>query len=193
MSSALQMPPRMTVPEFLDWEPDDQSGALWQLRDGEPERMAPASDSHGSIQACLAYLLISHLDARGSQCRVITAPGVVPEERSADNCLVPDLGITCAPPTGAHLMHEPLVLIEILSPTNVSRTRANVRAYKTIPTVAEIVVLRSTAIAAEVLRRTPNGEWPQQPDIVDAAGELRLDSIGFTVPLRDAYRTTNLA
>lgn len=90
-------------------------------------------------------------------------------------------------------MHEPLVLIEILSPTNVSRTRANVRAYTTIPTVAEIVVLRSTALAAEVLRRAPNGEWPQQPDIIDAAGELRLDSIGFKVPLPEAYRTANLA
>ena len=31
----------MTVAEFLQWEPDDRSGALWQLRDGEPEMMAP--------------------------------------------------------------------------------------------------------------------------------------------------------
>ena len=90
-------------------------------------------------------------------------------------------------------MHEPLVLIEILSPTNVSRTRANIRAYTTIPTVAESVVLRSTAIAAEVLRRAPNGEWPQQPDIIDATGQLHLDSIDFAMPLRDAYRTTSLA
>ena len=44
-------------------------------------------------------------------------------ERYEDNCLVPDLGITCSPPTGEHLMHQPLVLIEILSPTNVSKTR----------------------------------------------------------------------
>ena len=123
---------------------------------------------------------------------MVTAPGVVPSERSEDNCLVPDLGITCAPPTGEHLMHEPLVLIEILSPTNVSKTRANVRAYTTIPTVAEIVVLRSTAIAAEILRRGPDGTWPEQPEIVDADGELRLDSIGFAAPLRDAYRTSGL-
>jgi Uma2 family endonuclease len=165
----------------------------WQLRDGEPEMMAPASDPHGSIGARLAYLLISHLDTRGSQCRVVVAPGVVPEERSEDNCLVPDLGVTCTPPTGAHLMHEPLVLIEIRLLSNVSKTRSNVGAYTTITTVAEIVVLRSTAIAAEVLRRGPDGEWPQQPDIINAAGELRLDSIGFAAPLRDTYRTTNLA
>jgi Uma2 family endonuclease len=90
-------------------------------------------------------------------------------------------------------MHEQLVLIEILSPTNVSKTRANVRDYTTITTVAEIVVLRSTAIAAEVLRRAPGGAWPKQPDIIDADGELRLDSIGFATPLRDVYRTSGLA
>lgn len=192
MSTALKMPPRMTVDEFLEWEPDDRSGALWQLRDGEPEMMAPASDRHGSIQAQLAFLIISHLDSRGSACRVVTAPGVVPAERSEDNCLVPDLGITCAPPTGEHLMREPLVLIEILSPTNVSKTRANIRAYMTIPCVQEIVVAHSTAIVAEVLRRGADRAWPQQPEVIDADSDLRLDSIGFVAPLRNAYRTSGL-
>jgi Uma2 family endonuclease len=192
MSTALKMPPYMTVAAFLEWEPDDRSGALWQLRDGEPEMMAPASDPHGSIQARLAQLIGVHLDARGGQCRVVVTPGVVPIERSEDNCLVPDLGVTCGSPTGARLMDEPLVLIEILSPTNVSKTRANIRAYRTIPKLAEIVVLRSTAIAAEILRRRADGTWPEQPDIVDADGELQLDSIGFAAPLRAAYRTSGL-
>jgi Uma2 family endonuclease len=90
-------------------------------------------------------------------------------------------------------MLEPLVLIEILSPTNVSRTRANIRAYTTIPMVKELVVLHSTAIVAEVLRRGPDGAWPQQPEAVGGDGELLLDSIGFAAPLRDAYRTSGLA
>jgi Uma2 family endonuclease len=182
----------MTVAEFLEWDSGDLTGALWQLRDGEPEMMAPATDPHGSLHARLAYLLISHLDAAGSRCRVVVTPGVVPSLRSEENCLVPDLGITCAPPTGARLMHEPVVLIEILSPTNVSRTRANVRAYRTIPTIAEIVVLRSTLIAGEVLRRQPDGSWPEQPELIMADNMLRIDSIGFSEPLRSAYRTTCL-
>lgn len=193
MSSALKTPfHRMTVTEFLDWDSGDRSGARWQLRDGEPEMMAPASDRHGSIDARLVYLFSAHLDALGSHCRVVSAPGAVPSHRSEENCLVPDIGITCTPPSGARLMHEPLVLIEILSPTNVSKTRANVRAYRTIPTVAEIVVLHSTAVAAEVLRRGSASTWPRQPEIVDGQGTLRLDSIGFAAPLRDAYRTTGL-
>jgi Uma2 family endonuclease len=193
MCSALKLPlHRMTVAEFLDWDSGDLSGARWQLRDGEPEMMAPASDPHGSIQARLAYLLIAHLDARGGQCRVVVAPGVIPALHSEENCLVPDLGVTCATPAGARLMHEPVVLIEILSPSNVSKTRANVRGYLTIPTVAEIVVLRSTAVAAEVLRRQPDGSWPKQAENIGGDEELRLESIGFVAPLRSAYRTTGL-
>jgi Uma2 family endonuclease len=106
--------------------------------------------------------------------------------------LVPDLGAACAPPAGARLIREPVVLIEILSPTNVSKTLANVRAYTTSPTVAEIVVLRTTSIAAEVLRRQPDGSWTEQPEIVTADGMLGLDSIGFAEPLQPAYRTTGL-
>jgi hypothetical protein len=36
------------------------------------------------------------------------------------------------------------------------------------------------------------GTWPQKPEIIAEQGELRLDSIGFVAPLRDAYRTTGL-
>jgi Uma2 family endonuclease len=193
MVAALKMPSRhMTVAEFLDWDSGDRSGALWQLRDGEPEMMAPASDPHGSIQACLAYLLFAHLKARGGGCRVVAAPGVVPRVRSAENCLVPDLGVTCAPPSGGRTMPEPVVLIEILSPSNEADTRANVWAYTTIPSVAEILLVRTTSVEAELLRRRPDGSWPEQPDIIDADGVVRLDSIEFAEPLRSAYQTTAL-
>jgi Uma2 family endonuclease len=193
MSSALKTPSHsMTVAEFLEWDSGDRTGALWQLRDGEPEMMASASDPHGSIQSELSYLLITPLRSRGDLCRVVVAPGVAPAERSEENCLVPDLGVTCAPPAAVRLLHEPVVLIEILSPTNVSKTRANVLAYRTIPIVAEIDVLRSTAVAAQVLRRGADDAWPQQPELVEANGALQLDSIGFAAPLRAAYRTTDL-
>ena len=55
------------------------------------------------------------------------------------------------------------------------------------------MVVHASVIAAEVLRRAPDGAWPRQAAFVGADDELRLDSIGFGVPLRDAYRTTNLA
>jgi Uma2 family endonuclease len=106
--------------------------------------------------------------------------------------LVPDLAITCKPPAG-HAIAEPLILIEILSPSNAAKTRANIAAYRTIVSVAEIVVLNSTRVFAELHRRAPDGTWAAGPDDVAADGELRLDSIGFAAPLRAAYRTSGLA
>jgi hypothetical protein len=65
-------------------------------------------------------------------------------------------------------------------------------AYTTIPSVAEILLVRATSVEAELLRRRPDGSWPEQPDIIGADGILRLDSIEFAEPLRSAYRTTAL-
>jgi hypothetical protein len=41
----------MTLDEFLDWDPGDESGARWQLIDGEPAAMAPARQYHAAIMA----------------------------------------------------------------------------------------------------------------------------------------------
>src|SRR4051812_5539336 len=77
----LRKPPlvRMTLSEFLRWEPDDPSVKSWQLIDGEPAAMAPGSQTHGAIQAELAALLRNHLLERGLPCRVVTEPGIVPK------------------------------------------------------------------------------------------------------------------
>jgi Uma2 family endonuclease len=182
----------MTVAEFLDWESGDRTGALWQLRDGEPEMMAPASDAHSMIQGELGSLIGNHFVDRNSPYRMGVTPGVVPRVRSTRNLLVPDLGVTCAPPAGGPTMLDPVVLIEILSPSNARETRANVWAYTSIPSVAEIVVIRSTSIAAEVLRRQSDASWPSDPQYIDSEGELILESIGFRVPLRAAYRTSGV-
>lgn len=154
--TALKLPPRrMTVAEFLDWDPEDGTGALWQLRDGEPEMMAPATDRHGSIQGELARLIINALVERGSRCRAVVNPGIVPRVNADHNMLIPDIGITCDPPSESRALPNPLVLIEILSPSNAAETRANLWAYATIPSVAEIVVLATSRIVAEVLRPRP--------------------------------------
>lgn len=66
----------MSVAEFMAWHPGD--GRLWQLVDGEPQAMAPASSTHGAIQNETGRLLANHLAERMGACRVITAPGTSP-------------------------------------------------------------------------------------------------------------------
>jgi Uma2 family endonuclease len=190
--SASRKPTDMTVAEFLAWDSGDDSGALWQLIDGVPHAMAPASEPHGAIQLELGALIRNHLLATGSPCRIIGAPGVVPKFRSAKNCRVPDLGVTCAPPARGQILTDPVLLIEILSPSNRPETWANVWTYTTIPTVTEILIVSSTRIAADLLRRDAAGGWPDEAERIEPGGTLELRSIGLRLPLADLYRTSGV-
>lgn len=191
---ALRKPPsRMTVAEFVAWHPGKDDGR-WQLVDGEPVLMAPASETHGAIQGELAALLRNHLLERGSPCRVIVTPGVVPRVRANENVRIPDLGVTCAPPGSGYAVSDVVLLVEVLSPSNEAQTRTNVWAYTTIPGVGEILLVHSTRIGAELLRRGPDGLWPEGPALLGPEDRLVLDGVeGFEVPLVALYRTTPLA
>jgi Uma2 family endonuclease len=190
--TALRRPVGMTVAEFQAWQPDEHPERRWQLFDGEPVSMAPATENHGRIQAEAAFLLTAHLRERRPGCDVVVAPGVVPRIRSATNHRVPDLGVTCSPPSGGQFVADPVLLIEILSPSNAALTRANVWASTTIPSVQEILLLDSVAVEAELLRRGADGSWPEAPVSLGAEDDVELASIGFRAPLRGFYRTTDL-
>lgn len=186
-------PARMTVDEFQEWSaPAGLEDRRWHLVDGEPVCMAPASENHGAIQSEAAFLLIAHLRVHRPGCRVITAPGVIPHARSRMNERIPDLGVTCAPPAGGAAITSPVLLIEILSPSNETATRANVWTYTTIPSVMEILLLKSTSVAGELLRRGGDGNWPESPAMLESDAVLELDSIGFRAPIRAFYATTSL-
>jgi Uma2 family endonuclease len=181
----------MTVPEFLAWTPP--TGQLWHLVDGEPQAMAPASSTHGAIQAELGARIRNHLVERESPCRVIVTPGVIPRVRADSNFRIPDLAVACTAYNEEEAaLTTPVLVIEILSPSTWAETWANVWAYTTIPSIKEILVINSTKIGAELLRRASDGSWPPGPLSIET-GELTLESIGFSMPLAAAYRTTRLA
>jgi Uma2 family endonuclease len=183
----------MTVAEFLDW-PGDGSGRTFQLVDGELRAMSPGSATHGTIQSSLSRLIGNALVASGSGCRIVTEPGVITSIRSDINLRVPDLGITrTADAPGQQALPDPIALIEVLSPGNAADTWDNVWAYTTIPSLSEIVVVHSTRVLAEVLRRGADGHWPEQPEQIGGDAALRLQSIAVAFPLHEAYAQTHLA
>ncbi len=173
----------MSVAEFLRWDPGD--GRRWQLVDGVPRAMAPANTLHGYLQAELGRLLGNHLRAAGLPCEVFANPGVIPATMAARNMRVPDLAVSCAALADLPALPDPVLVVEILSPGNADDTWANVWAYTSIPSVTEILILRTDAAGGELLRRLPDGAWPEEPAAVET--DLVLDSVGFRVALSELY------
>jgi Uma2 family endonuclease len=188
MVAVRKSPTFMTLAEFLAW--DAPSGPPWQLIDGVPRAMAPPNGTHSVMQGEVGRLIGNHLTAHRPGCRVLINPGVIPRVDSEHNFRIPDIGVTCAPiPRGVIEIAEPILLIEILSPGNAKETWTNVWAYPNIPSVQEILVIRTASIGVQLLRRAPDGSWPDVPLAIDA-GELELESIGFRVPVAALYAGT---
>ena len=191
MSASAQPPTCLSVSEFLSW--DAPPGERWQLVDGEPVAMAPTSRTHGTIQSELAWLLTSHFRAKSSPCVAVTEPGIVPRALSANNFRITDIAVTC---TGYDVeeqdLADPVLIIELLSTSNRAQTWINVWAYTSIPSVREILVVRTTEIGADLLRRDADSNWPPKPATI-TDGDLTLESVGLTLPFADLYRSTRLA
>jgi Uma2 family endonuclease len=193
MSNAVRrIPPTMDLAEFLAW--DAPPNVRWQLVDGEPRAMAPASRTHGVIQAELIRLIGNHLVEQGGPCTIVDAAGVVPRVQADINFRVPDVAVTCAEmQEEEQTLSDPVLLVEILSPSNRSETWTNIWSYTTIPSVMEILVIDSVRIRAHLLRRDAQGNWPERAKVVEGGGTLELTSIDFRVPLAALYRRTRLA
>ena len=125
---------------------------------------------------------------------VVTAPGIQPLVRADWNFRIPDIGVTCTPDrAGDRMLPAPILLIEILSPSNTPDTYENIRAYTTLPSVAELLVVHSTRIEIELLRRDDQGVWPANATILKAGAVLDLASVELVLPVGEIYAGTHLA
>jgi Uma2 family endonuclease len=186
-------PPSMTLAEFLDW-PGDGTGRKFQLIDGEVRVMSPGNTTHGRLQATLARLIGNALLASRSACDVVTEPGIAVQEGGETNIRIPDLGLTNSPDSaGDRLLPDPVLLIEVLSLGNAKDTWENVWSYCTLPSVQEIAVVHSERVLVEILRRGPDGAWPEQTEKIGADGTLSFEVIEFSCPMSEVYARTHLA
>ena len=183
---------QMTAAEFLDWDGAGHIGKL-ELVEGQVRAMSPASATHSLIQANLAILIGTHLRATGRPCRVGTEAPVVPRIHANDNVRAPDLAVTCLPPSADKRFPDPVLIVEVLSPSNQRETWESIRACASIPTLQEILVVDSERVHAEVLRNDPVTGWPVSGAIIEAGGTIHLASIDASFPLGEVYAGTHLA
>jgi Uma2 family endonuclease len=186
--------PRMTVEEFLDWDGGGHQGKM-ELVNGIVVAMAPASATHGVIQGNIVRAIGNHIQRQGMPCLVGVEQPVLPLVAKGKNVRVPDVAVTCHKPSAIKTMPDPIMIAEVLSPSNERETWAAIQAVAGLPTMQEILVVDSTAVLVEAYRRLPDGSWQEEPSAVvrDVTGIVRIACLDFDLPLAEIYWQTYLA
>ena len=171
---------RWTVEEFLVWH--DGTDRRHELIDGQIVAMAPPSEAHATIVINLGAELRSRLRP---PCRVLGEAGVLLTDRN-DTYYQADLAVTCAPPDrGRHHVPEPVLLVEVLSPsTEVHDRGRKVEDYSQLPSVNEILLVSSEERRVRYWRRD-GARWIVE-DLIGEA-ELRLEAVAEPIPLAVIY------
>lgn len=182
----------MTAEEFIAWGGDGHPGKL-ELVNGVVRAMSPASGTPALIQSTIAGLLRNHLKARKSPCRVGTEAPIRPRMRADVNVRAPDVAVTCVPKSANEkFFPDPTLIVDVLSPSNGRETWESIWACVTIPTIQEAMVVDSERVHVIVYTKDTTGAWPEDPQLVEAGGTIRLASIGADMAISDIYADTNL-
>lgn len=150
---------RMSAEEFFAWQ--EKQELLYELVDGAPvlplKMMTGASQRHDRAVVNMIRSLGNQL--RGGPCRPTTDDLAV--RIPVGNIRRPDITVECGRPNDRDMVvHEPRVVIEVLSPSTMSFDRfKKVAEYQTIPTLTHILLVDTEAPRVDVLARSDTGTW----------------------------------
>ena len=179
---------RMTLAEFLRWE--DGTDTRYELLAGFAVAMAPPAIAHGVLAARLCARIEAALQSR-RPCMAQVEAGIARPDRD-DTCYIADIAVTCTPPErGQQLLQDPVLIVEIFSPgTAIYDRQTKVTDYRRIPSVQEILLIDSTSIFAEVLRR--DGDRWITEIVRGPQSVLSLSAIALTATMSDLYEGIDL-
>ncbi len=156
---------------------------------GEIFAMTGASIRHNVIAGNLFAELRSHL--KGTPCRALIE-GVKLRLRKEQSYFYPDVMVTCEDrlqelDSQQQIVEAPLVIIEILSPTTeATDRREKLRAYRTLPSLKEYLLVSQEQAQVEIYRRRGDIGWDiityEPGDTVEIASleiKLGMDEIYF--------------
>lgn len=177
----------MTVAEYLEME--KTSEVKHEYLDGNIYAMSGASKRHNIVCNNLNHHLDPHL--RGGPCQIYTFEVKVYIE-ALNTFYYPDLVVACDPDdSDDYFVKKPVLIVEVESPTTsgIDR-REKLMAYRKLPSLREYVILAQDRISAEMCRRE-DGDWLSE--LVGPDENLRLESVGVTIPLASLYEGIDLS
>ncbi|MGD9508004.1 MAG: Uma2 family endonuclease [Geminicoccaceae bacterium] len=134
----------VTVAEFLRFE--GEGDRRYQLIGGEIVMMAPPSPVHGALAASVSRVVGNQLRR---PCRTLSDAGITLPWNDT-SCYVADVAVTCSPLTGQSWCPDPVVIVEVLSPSTEAEDRGvKLPAYRRLASVQDILLVASNRVAVE--------------------------------------------
>ena len=172
--------------EFVLDKPEDQK---WELINGRVVRsMVGARLDHARIIQNVNFALRSHIRARELACETFTESAWL-KQRFQKLAAFPDVMVRCGPiEPDASSVDDPLILIEVVSPTSGGRDRGEkVPAYMRLASAQHICLIDRDRVRIDVFDRR-DGAWLPRAPIESLDGTLELFALEFSMPVAEVYR-----
>ncbi len=173
--AARQLP--MTAEEFLAW--DETQPERFEFAHGEIFAMTGAAEGHVTVTGNVYSALRQHL--RGTPCRTFMLDMKL-RVQAADAYYYPDVMVTCSPADKDQplVKSDPLLLVEVLSPSTAGRDRGDkFAAYRLLPSLQEFVLIDTVKRTSDLYRKGADGLWVLHP--VTANEPLHLQSVALDI------------
>jgi Uma2 family endonuclease len=176
----------MTIPEFDAFVDGMAEGKNFELFDGTPLLMSNPNETHEQIASNIGANLKLAMDKRG--CR--TYQGGIMVQTSANSTgrdkFRPDVVVSCGPASNNTFITDPIVVVEVLSPSTIDRDRGpKLEFYKNLPTAQHVVLAYADQMRVEHYFRGENG-WEMKV-LPTPESILELDAVEFRMNLEDIY------
>jgi len=177
---------RMTIAEFDEFVAGLADDREYELVDGELAMMVNPTETHEQIAANSGAPLKLAMDRRG--CRTYQGGMRVQldDDSSARDKYRPDVLVRCGPSQNKTYVTDPIVIVEVLSPSTIDNDRGRkLRFYKNMPTARHIVLVYSDQMRVEHYAWMSDG-W-RLSVLTSPERVLTLDAVEFGIGLGQIY------
>lgn len=173
----------LSAEQFLAW--DAQQRERWEFVAGEVFAMTGGTTRHVTVTGNVYMALRRHL--KGTPCRTFMNDVKLRVE-SVDAYYYPDVMVTCSATDARDplIQREPLLLVEVLSPSTASYDRgAKFAAYRTLATLREVLFVDPDARTCDLFRFGDKGLWELHP--APPGADVQLASVALTITAAELW------
>lgn len=177
----------VTIAAFDSYLETVSDPSLYELVEFDVIMMSNPTETHEVIVANISRHLNPAMDRRGC----FTLLGGMRIQRSEDTSEGdkprPDILVRCGPLTGRTFVTDPVVVVEVLSPSTMDIDRGRkLEFYKSLTSMQHVVLVYQNERRIEHHARTAES-WHMLP-LTGAADRLELEAVAFNMDVAEIYR-----